>query len=93
MDPNRRSVIIEVMTVDESVVGGGRFSTDTGGVALDAGLRSGWGEPIERFQGIGWHIATRLFAERQRAPTESSDLRRRQDSERSPSALDLRSVG
>lgn len=31
MDPHKRSVTIEVMTAHESVVGGGRFSTDTEG--------------------------------------------------------------
>ena len=38
MDPHKRSVTIEVMTDDESVVGGGRFSTDATGyrTMLDA---------------------------------------------------------
>jgi len=31
MDPHKRSVTIEVMTVDEAVVGGGRFGTDVAG--------------------------------------------------------------
>src|SRR5690606_33861339 len=33
MDPHKRSVTIEVMTGDESVVGGGRFATDAEGYA------------------------------------------------------------
>ena len=31
MDPHKRSVTIEVMTADETVLGGGRFATDTAG--------------------------------------------------------------
>ena len=31
MDPHKRSVTIEVMMADESVAGGGRFSTDAAG--------------------------------------------------------------
>ena len=33
MDPHKRSVTIEVMTADESVLGGGRFGTDEAGFA------------------------------------------------------------
>ena len=39
MDPHKRSVTIEVMTADETVVGGGRFGTDGRGLPGDAGLR------------------------------------------------------
>ncbi len=33
MDPHKRSVTIELMTADETVVGGGRFATDEAGFA------------------------------------------------------------
>src|SRR3954447_24557142 len=33
MDPHKRSATIEVMTADESIVGGGRFATDGDGYA------------------------------------------------------------
>ncbi len=32
MDPHKRSVTIEVMTGDESIVGGGQFGTDRDGM-------------------------------------------------------------
>lgn len=31
MDPHKRSVMIEVMTSDEQILGGGRFATDVEG--------------------------------------------------------------
>ena len=31
MDPHKRTATVEVMTADELVVGGGRFTTDTEG--------------------------------------------------------------
>src|SRR4051794_3125109 len=37
MDPHKRSVTIEVMTADETVVGGGRFGTDQAGFAAMTG--------------------------------------------------------
>lgn len=33
MDPHKRSVTIEVMTADETVIGGDRFGTDEAGFA------------------------------------------------------------
>jgi len=33
MDPHKRSVTIEVMTADETILGGGRFGTDEAGFA------------------------------------------------------------
>ena len=33
MDPHKRSATIEVMTADETVLGGGRFATDADGFA------------------------------------------------------------
>jgi transposase len=66
MDPHKRSVTTEVMTGDETIVGGGRFGTD------DAGYRSmlhsvrAWPNrvwAIEGCNGIGRHIAHRLVAD------------------------------
>ena len=41
MDPHKRSVTIEVMTSDESIVGKGRFGTDREGHRRDASPRQG----------------------------------------------------
>ena len=70
MDPHKRSVTIEVITPDESVIGAGRFGTDAAGYAAltdyvnqlqpDPGLRV-WA--IEGCAGIGHHVATRLLAD------------------------------
>ena len=47
MDPHKRSVTIEVMAADETVLGGGRFGTDIDGFAamdvMSAGSRTGCG--------------------------------------------------
>ena len=43
MDPHKRSVTIEVMTADETVLGGGRFGTDLAGYRRDAGATSASG--------------------------------------------------
>src|SRR5690348_4428199 len=65
MDPHKRSATIEVMTSDETVVGGGRYGTDaTGYQAMLAAVRR-WPQrtwAIEGCQGIGRHIANRLLA-------------------------------
>ena len=43
MDPDKRSVTIEVMTAEESVVGGGRFGTDpVGFAAVVTAFLTGW---------------------------------------------------
>jgi transposase len=69
MDPHKRSVTIEVMTADETVVGGGRFGTDQAGFAamVDYVNRLGpvatgrvWA--VEGCNGIGHHVAMRLLA-------------------------------
>jgi transposase len=69
MDPHKRSVTIEVMTGDETVIGGGRYGTDEAGFAAmvryvngvqpDAELRV-WA--VEGCNGIGHHVAMRLLA-------------------------------
>jgi transposase len=68
MDPHKRSVTIEVMTADETVVGGGRFSTDTAGYRSMLAYVAGWPDrvwAIEGCNGIGRHIAMRLLADDQ----------------------------
>jgi transposase len=69
MDPHKRSVTIEVMTADETVIGGGRFGTDGAGFAAMTDcvnrLRPAdedrvWA--VEGCNGIGHHVAMRLLA-------------------------------
>jgi transposase len=69
MDPHKRSVTIEVMTADETVLGGGRFGTDEAGFAammryvndLQPVIEDRvWA--IEGCNGIGHHVAMRLLA-------------------------------
>ena len=66
MDPHKRSVTIEVMTKDESIVGTGRFATDRDGHAAMRRYVQQWPDrvwAIEGCQGIGRHVANRLLAE------------------------------
>src|SRR5262245_49537713 len=66
MDPHKRSLTIEVMTADESVVGRGRFSTDNAGFRAMRDSLSGWPDrvwAVEGCQGIGRHVAHRLIAD------------------------------
>ena len=65
MDPHKRSVTIEVMTADETVLGGGRYGTDEAGFAEMGRYVSQfpvrvWA--IEGCSGIGHHVAIRLLA-------------------------------
>jgi transposase len=69
MDPHKRSVTIEVMTADESVIGGGRYATDAAGFAAMTDYVNRlrryaedrvWA--IEGCNGIGHHVAMRLLA-------------------------------
>jgi len=69
MDPHKRSVTIEVMTANETVVGTGRFGTDQVGLAemrryVNAIQPSVEGRvwAIEGCNGIGHHVAVRLLA-------------------------------
>ena len=65
MDPHKRSVTIEVMMADETILGGGRFGTDQAGFAT---MRRYVGQfrdrvwAIEGCSGIGHHVAMRLLA-------------------------------
>ena len=66
MDPHKRSVTIEVMTADESVLGGGRFATDAAGYSSMLDRVAGWPDrvwAIEGCNGIGRHIAHRLIGD------------------------------
>ncbi|WP_455769122.1 IS110 family RNA-guided transposase [Micromonospora chersina] len=66
MDPHKRSATIEVMTSDETIIGGGRFDTDRDGYTSMRKYASQWPHrvwAIEGCQGIGRHIANRLLAD------------------------------
>ena len=66
MDPHKRSATIEVMTGEETILGGGRFGTDRHGYAAMVTYVKQWPQriwAIEGCQGIGRHIAHRLLAD------------------------------
>ncbi len=66
MDPHKRSVTIEVMTADETVVGGGRFSTDVEGYGRLLAYAPSWPSrvwAVEGCAGIGKHVADRFVAD------------------------------
>ena len=66
MDPHKRSVTIEVMAADETVLGGGRFDTDAQGYRSMLRYARQWPErtwAVEGCQGIGKHVAIRLLAD------------------------------
>jgi transposase len=68
MDPHKRSVTIEVMSAEETVVGGGRFDTTVEGYQVMLEYVAVWSErvwAIEGCEGIGRHIAHRLIADGQ----------------------------
>jgi transposase len=68
MDPHKRSVTIEVMTADETVLGGGRFGTDVDGFRAMTEYVKQWPDrmwAIEGCSGIGRHIAMRVLADGQ----------------------------
>ena len=65
MDPHKRSVTIEMMTGEETILGRGRYATDEAGfAAMRADVRKFddrvWA--IEGCRGIGRHVAQRLLA-------------------------------
>ena len=66
MDPHKRSVTIEVMAADETVLGGGRFGTDRDGYQAMLRYVKQWPDrvwAIEGCSGIGRHVAHRLLAD------------------------------
>src|SRR6478735_5464307 len=68
MDPHKRSVTIEVMAADETVLGGGRFATDRAGYRAMLDYVHRWPDrvwAIEGCTGIGHHVAVRLLGDDQ----------------------------
>jgi transposase len=66
MDPHKRSVTIEVMDGDETVVGGGRFATTAEGYRAMRAYAGRWADrvwAIEGCAGIGGHVASRLLGD------------------------------
>src|SRR3954466_9624079 len=66
MDPHKRSVTIEVMAGDETILGGGRFATTAEGYRAMRAYVAAWPArvwAIEGCAGIGGHVATRLLAD------------------------------
>jgi transposase len=66
MDPHKRSVTIEVMAGDETVLGGGRFATTVEGYRAMRAYVARWADrvwAIEGCAGIGGHVATRLLGD------------------------------
>jgi transposase len=68
MDPHKRSVTVEVMARDETVLDRGRFGTDRDGAAAMLRFSGRWPQrtwAIEGCNGIGRHVANRLLAARE----------------------------
>ena len=66
MDPHKRSVTIEVMAADETILGGGRFATDEAGFQAMVHYAQQWPDrvwAVEGCNGIGHHVAIRLLAD------------------------------
>jgi transposase len=66
MDPHKRSVTIEVMAPDETVLGAGRYATDVAGFRSMMHCAKPWPErvwAIEGCSGIGRQVANRLLAD------------------------------
>jgi transposase len=66
MDPHKRSVTVEVMEADESIVGHGRFDTDVAGYRELLRFAQRWSDrvwAVEGCAGIGRHVAQRLVAD------------------------------
>ena len=64
MDPHKRTVTIEAMSPDETVVDRGRFTTDVAGFEAMLAVASAWPErvwAVEGCEGIGKHVALRLL--------------------------------
>ncbi|MGH8837412.1 MAG: IS110 family transposase [Actinomycetes bacterium] len=66
MDPHKRSVTVEAMAADETVLDVGRFGTDRAGYRAMLARAKRWPTriwAIEGCNGIGRHVATRLLAD------------------------------
>jgi transposase len=65
MDPHKRTVTVEVMTSDETVLDRGRFLTDKAGFDAMLAFAARWPDrvwAVEGCEGIGKHVALRLLA-------------------------------
>ena len=62
MDPHKRSVTIEVMTAEESIVGGGRFGTDTAGFAASRSYAARFPDRVWAIEGCSGDRAPRRDA-------------------------------
>lgn len=51
MDPHKRSVTVEVMVADETIVGHGRFGTDVAGFAQLVGFAAQWPDRVWAIEG------------------------------------------
>ena len=72
MDPHKRSVTIEVMRADETVLGGGRYATDEAVFAAMRRYVSQFPDHIWAIEGcadIGHHVAMRLSPRVRRSST------------------------
>jgi transposase len=66
MDPHKRSATVEVMSANETILGGCRFGTDRDGYAALLRYGKQWPDrvwAIEGCAGIGKHLANRLLAD------------------------------
>jgi len=64
MDPHKRTVTIEVMTSDETVLDSHRFTTDVPGFEAMLAFAARWPERVWAFEGCegsGKHVALRLL--------------------------------
>ncbi len=64
MDPHKRTVTIEAMSPDETIVFRGRFTTDVAGFEAMLAVAAAWPErvwAVEGCEGIGKHVALRLL--------------------------------
>jgi transposase len=55
MDPHKRSATIEVMSADETILGGGRFDTDRDGYAAMASYGRRWPNRVGAIEGCAGH--------------------------------------
>src|SRR5690348_15943432 len=64
MDPHKRSATIEVMAEDETVLGKGRYGSDTAGFEAMLADAARWPQrvwAVEGCEGIGKHLVLRLL--------------------------------
>ena len=79
MDPHKRSVTVEVMAANETVLGGGRYATGRDGYRAMLACVKRWPDrvwAIEGCQGIGRHVALRLLRDGEGSSTSRRSCRR-----------------